>query len=79
MRPCPNSRRAPAEARARTTNPLEDGHYYSYGLDFERRIPSEFRTTRHDFSELFDETEFERQGLHEDYIFVCEKPLSRST
>ena len=50
VRPCPNSRRAPAEARARTTNPLEDGRDYASARcrDFRRakrrlRIQSPFQ------------------------------------
>ncbi len=57
-------------------NPLEDDHYYDYGLDFEERIPQDFLVTRYTFSSLFDEDEFRQLALFEDYIFVCEKPES---
>ena len=55
-------------------NPLEDHHYYAYGLDFGERLPAEFEVTRYAFSELFNAREFERMALSEDYIFVCRKP-----
>ena len=57
-------------------NPLEDYHYYSYGLDFESRIPEAFQITRYKFSELFSSDEFESLALMEDYIFVCQKPAA---
>jgi SAM-dependent methyltransferase len=69
------------QSREKTTgygfpNPLEDHHYYSYGRDFEQRIPVEFKVTRYLFSELFTAEEFSQMSLMEDCIFVCEKNQS---
>ena len=57
-------------------NPCEDGHFFAYGLDFEERIPGEFKTTYYRFTELFSRTEFSESALVEDYIFICQKPAS---
>jgi ubiquinone/menaquinone biosynthesis C-methylase UbiE len=57
-------------------NPFENEHYYKYALDFEDRIPKQFKITMHAFSELFSKKEFREMSLIEDYLFICEKPLS---
>ncbi|OOZ39305.1 hypothetical protein BOW53_12145 [Solemya pervernicosa gill symbiont] len=55
-------------------NPLENEHFYHYGLDFSSRIPQEFVIQSHKFTDTFSESEFDRLSLLEDYIFVCKKP-----
>jgi SAM-dependent methyltransferase len=55
-------------------NPLCDDHYYDYGMDFRRRIPSEFECRELLFSRLFDPVTFKRLALFEDSIFECRKP-----
>ena len=54
-------------------NPLENEHYYNYALDFEERIPAQFKVTRYSFANLFSEKEFKEMCLVDDYIFLCEK------
>ena len=54
-------------------NPLENEHYYYYGMDFLARIPDCFQVDTHRFSEIFSEKEHHELGLIEDFIFVCRK------
>jgi len=54
-------------------NPFENDHYYNYSLDFEKRIPEQFKVTRHAFSDIFSKKEFNEMSLSDDYIFICEK------
>jgi SAM-dependent methyltransferase len=54
-------------------NPLENEHYYYYGMDFVQRIPPGFRVEAFRFSETFSEREHHELSLIEDFIFVCHK------
>jgi SAM-dependent methyltransferase len=54
-------------------NPLENDHYYNYALDFSERIPTQFKTTKFTFSEVFSAQQFRELSLIEDYLFICEK------
>ena len=58
-------------------NPLCDGHYYDYGLDFQNRMTHEFEVTERRFSRLFDAQTFRRLALCEDSIFECRKRRPR--
>ena len=57
-------------------NAQDDGHFYSYGLDFQERIPRDFRVSCLRFSDMFSREEFDALGLEQDYVFVCTKPAS---
>lgn len=54
-------------------NPLENDHYYYYAMDFEERIPEQFKVTKYSFSDLFSKKEFDEMSLVDDYLFICEK------
>jgi SAM-dependent methyltransferase len=57
-------------------NPLENEHYYDYGMDFVKRIPDCFEVDTYRFSETFSAEEHKQLGLIEDFIFICRKPLA---
>lgn len=54
-------------------NPFENDHYYNYALDFEDRIPEQFKVTRYAFSDLYSKKEFKEMSLVNDFVFLCEK------
>ena len=54
-------------------DPLENDHFYRFGLDFEMRIPPEFDTRKMRFSDFVSPEDFRRLSLHEDFVFLCRK------
>lgn len=54
-------------------NPMDHEHYYSYGRDFARRIPEEFRVTAHRFADFCSPAQRREMNVHEDVVYVLEK------